>query len=246
MASSVSVPVLWNANNDFLAGTLMGVKSDAYVVGIVSKPSGLGIPGYPPPASVDTLLVKDKYLGDLYLNITLEQWRGAISNAQGAPLYVPLFDHTDSVGNVNSDETTLYSDIIQGNALAADGDKLEIVYGGSLVGRAVTNKVIRAYFGGSDEANLIFDCTSTIVNTANAAWDLKITLMRTSATSIKYTSVLIVQVGQGLTRNLSGEITGVDLTANNPLILTGQSSNTGAATDDIIAAIGTVAWVSNA
>jgi hypothetical protein len=85
MATRVSAPVLWNANNDFLNGSLVGVSVDAYVVGVVSKPSGLGIPGYAQPDSVDTLLVKDKALGDLYLLLSLAEWRTLIQPPQQSP-----------------------------------------------------------------------------------------------------------------------------------------------------------------
>lgn len=85
MATRVSAPVLWNANNDFLNESLMGVSVDAYVVGVVPKPSGVGIPGYAPPDSVDTLLVKDKALGDLYLSLTLDEWRLLIQPPQQSP-----------------------------------------------------------------------------------------------------------------------------------------------------------------
>lgn len=245
MANKVSVPVLWNANNDFLNSTLMGVSADAYVVGVVPKPSGIGIPGYAPPDAVDTLLVKDKSLGDLYLYLSLEEWRDAISGAQGASLYVTLFDHSENAGNVGTTETDLYSDTIQGNTLGADGDKLEIVYGGLFVASAAA-KIINVYFGGTDIGNLIFTCSSTLVVSTNNYWDLKITLMRVSESSIRFTGSLIVNRASGLISTYTGEITGLDLTSENLLKITAQETGVGSATNEIVATIGTVAWVSNA
>lgn len=112
MSTRVSVPVLWNAIGDFIGGTLVGVAVDAYVVGVVPKPSGPTIPGYAGPESVDTLLVKDVVMGDLYLDMTLDEWRSAIQPPQQTPnrnknltytvgTDVPVGDTIESTGLYN-------------------------------------------------------------------------------------------------------------------------------------------------
>lgn len=85
MSTRVSVPALWDATGNFLNGALVGVAADAYVVGIVPKPSALSVPGYAAADNVDTLLVKDVVMGDLYLDMTLDEWRSAIQPPQQSP-----------------------------------------------------------------------------------------------------------------------------------------------------------------
>ena len=67
------VPVWYDGNNQFLNGALIGVNSDANVVGVVQKPVGHSVPGYP-VATKDTLFIKDTILGGLYLNMTAAQF----------------------------------------------------------------------------------------------------------------------------------------------------------------------------
>lgn len=106
MATNISVPVLWDATGNFLNGALMGVSTEATVIGTVPKPSGIGIPGYAPPASVDTLQVKDPQLGDLYLDITLAEWRVRIQPPQQSPNVTKPLTYTIGVDEAASSAIT--------------------------------------------------------------------------------------------------------------------------------------------
>ena len=73
VAQQIMVPVWYDGNNQFLNGALIAVNSDASVVGIVQKPTGHFVPGYP-KTKMDTLYIRDTILGGLYLNMTRAQF----------------------------------------------------------------------------------------------------------------------------------------------------------------------------
>lgn len=80
MSLSVSAPVLWDGQGAFRDNSLTGVQADAIVVGIKQKPTSPA-----DPTLVDTLQVKDRRFGTLYLNMTLLQWLAAANVTQGSP-----------------------------------------------------------------------------------------------------------------------------------------------------------------
>lgn len=85
MSYPVPVPVWFDGNNKFMAGQTINIGSDALAVGIVQKPTGPVIPGYGPSALKDTLYVRDKTLGGLYLDMTLLQFLTAIGKTSQSP-----------------------------------------------------------------------------------------------------------------------------------------------------------------
>lgn len=85
MSSSVSAPVLWDGNGNFQDGALVGIQADAIVVGYVQKPAGPWPPPYPNPTQIQTLQVKDRRFGTLYLLWTMEQWQSAANITFASP-----------------------------------------------------------------------------------------------------------------------------------------------------------------
>jgi hypothetical protein len=81
----ISVPVLWDANNQWLNGELQAVDVEALIIGEVQKPIGPFVPPYQNPSTTTTLFVKDKTFGGLYLSVTLLQWEALIRAASGSP-----------------------------------------------------------------------------------------------------------------------------------------------------------------
>lgn len=85
MTYPVPVSVWFDGNNKFMNGQTINIQSDALAVGIVQKPTGHVIPGFGPQGLQNTLYVKDRILGGLYLNMTLQQFLTAIGKtAQSA------------------------------------------------------------------------------------------------------------------------------------------------------------------
>lgn len=88
-AITILAPVLFDGNDQFLGGQLLGVRSDAIVVGTVQKSVNIvpapTTPGVLPTHLVDTLFVKDTVLGGLYLSWTMAQWDAALGQTQTSP-----------------------------------------------------------------------------------------------------------------------------------------------------------------
>lgn len=89
MSVKISVPVLWDENNNFLNGELFGVDAEAQVIGVVQKPTGKTVPPYTSTDLVDTVYVKDKVLGGLYLQLTLAQWQYEVGLTQNIGITIP-------------------------------------------------------------------------------------------------------------------------------------------------------------
>lgn len=79
MSRTVSAPVLWDGNGNFQNNALVGVEANAIVVGPVMKPTSPGN-----ITQVQTLQVKDRRFGTLYLNWTLSQWQEAANSTSTA------------------------------------------------------------------------------------------------------------------------------------------------------------------
>ncbi len=150
-----------------------------------------------------------------------------------------LFDHYTSVGNVGTTETDLYSDTIVGGTLAADGDKIQFVYGGTYAG-ALANKTIKVYFAGVPLLN------TGGLNLETGSWQVTGTIIRSASDRCRYTIELhasdAVYVSAGSFGN-TNQTTPIDPTVSNILKVTGTSDG---ATDQVFATIGTVTWVSHA
>ncbi len=148
-----------------------------------------------------------------------------------------LFDHYASVGNVGTGEDDLYSDTIAAGKLASNGDKLAVEYGGVFVSSATATRELKAYFGGT----MIFD-TGALTLSLSSAWTMYVTIIRVSATVIRYMVSLSTE-GAGLSAYTAvGEVTGLTLSGTNILKITGESAGVGAATNDIVAMLGTVIY----
>ncbi len=81
MSATISVPVLWDANDQFIDSNLFPVNIAAIVIGEVLKPAGFNAQNYLAQPSVITLFVKDPLLGGLYLAMTNLEWQAAIRNS---------------------------------------------------------------------------------------------------------------------------------------------------------------------
>lgn len=146
-----------------------------------------------------------------------------------------LFDHYSSVANGTTVETTLYTDTIVGTTLAVNGDKLEIEYGGTFVSSATATRQIKIYFAGT----VIFD-TGALTLSLSSAWTAYVTIIRVSASVVRY-MISFTTEGAALAAYTNvGELTGLTLTNDNILKITGQAAGAGAASNDITAIMGYV------
>lgn len=147
------------------------------------------------------------------------------------------FDHFVNAGNTTTSETDLYSDTIPANGLGTDGDKLAVEYGGVYVSSGTATRQIRIYFGGS----VIFD-TGALTLSLSSAWTAYVSIIRVSATIIRYMISFTTEGAALAAYTAVGELTGLTLSNSNIIKITGQAAGVGAATNDIVAKLGTGSW----
>lgn len=147
-----------------------------------------------------------------------------------------LFDHYSDAGNSGTSETDLYSDNIPANTLSADGDKIVATYHVRLDQINVANEpalTTRVYFAGTE----IFEGVQTGPVSPETGLILDVLIIRESS------SVVRCSVGQRDIANIQQQytrITALTLSSAQILKITGQASGTNAATDQIVAKMGTV------
>lgn len=146
-----------------------------------------------------------------------------------------LFDHYADVGNVGTGEDTLYSDTLVANQLGINGQKIEAEYGGVFVSSATATREIKIYFGGT----VIFD-TGALTLSLSAAWTCYVSITRVSATVVRYMISLTTEGAALAAYTAVGELTGLTLSNSNILKVTGEAAGAGAATNDIVAKMGTI------
>jgi hypothetical protein len=149
-----------------------------------------------------------------------------------------LFDHYTTVGNSGTTETDLYSDTTAAGQLAANGDKFEAEYGGSFVSSGTATRQIKIYFGGT----AIFD-TGALTLSLSSAWTAYVTIIRVSATVIRYMISMTTEGAALAAYTAVGELTGLTLSSTNVLKVTGTAAGVGAASDDVLIKLGTVSYI---
>lgn len=148
-----------------------------------------------------------------------------------------LFSYTTDAGNSGTSETDLYSDSIPANTLSTNKDKIEARYGGEFVSSGTATRQVKCYFGGT----AIFDSGALSI-TLSADWDMEALIIRVSSSVVRY-SVKLNTTGAATTTYASvGELTGLTLGNANTLKITGTAAGAGAATNDIVAKLGTIEW----
>lgn len=151
--TKVNVPVLWDAAGNFKNGEVFSISVSSIINGVVAKPAGPTIPGYPIGNPIDTLFVKDPEVGGLYLNLTLQEytdlvgatsssgndtrsydWVGDVDVIAGDIIDDPRLDGI-TILSVNKGGPTIYDYIHAGSTLdltadggLAAGENLGIIY----------------------------------------------------------------------------------------------------------------------
>lgn len=144
-----------------------------------------------------------------------------------------IFDHYADAGNTTTAETDIYSDTIAASRLSVNGQKLQSEYGLTFVVSATATRQVRVYFGG----NLVFDTGALTISAPtlnNASLVVYLTIVRDSATTIRYNITANTNGASTATYANTGKVTGLTLSNSNVLKITGQSAGVGAATNDIV------------
>lgn len=148
-----------------------------------------------------------------------------------------LFDHYADVGNIGTGEDDLYSDTIAASQFSVNGQKLEGEYGGIFVSSATATREVKAYFGGT----LIFD-TGALSLSLSSAWTAYISVIRVSSSVVRCMVSFTTEGAALAAYTAYTEVTGLTLTNTQVLKLTGEAAGVGAATNDIVAKLGSVSW----
>lgn len=182
----------------------------------------------------------------LWVQAGISRFDGGISMPAGASsssvkVGGVLIDFITDAGNSGTTETDIYSYTTGASILGANGDKIDSIYGGIFVSSGTATRQMKVYFGGT----AIFDSGALSIS-GSAAWSLFVMIIRVSATVIRYSVALQTQ-GAALSAYCSaGELTGLTLSNTNILKITGTAAGVGAATNDIVAKLGTIQWKSAA
>lgn len=205
--------------------------------------AGGGLGGTYPNPTVDAMTKSDVGLGnvdntsDANKPVSTATQTALDLKANLTAIPKSLFAHYTNVGNTTTTETDLYSDTTAAGQLSANGQQLEVDYGGTFVSSGTATREIKLYFGGT----AIFD-TGALTLSLSAAWTLYAVIIRVSATVVRY-SVSFTTEGAALSAYTAvGELTGLTLSNTNIIKVTGQAAGVGAATNDIVAMLGTVEW----
>lgn len=140
-------------------------------------------------------------------------------------------------GNTTTTETDLHTYTTKANTLLLNGADLESEYGGIFVSSATATRQLRLYFGGT----VIFDSGALTISLA-ASWTVYATVMRVSATVVRYMISMATEGAALAAYTAVGELTGLTLSNTNVLKITGQAASTGAATNDIVLKQAKVSW----
>lgn len=151
----------------------------------------------------------------------------------------PLFRSVSSVGNGTTVETTLRSSTISANQISTGLSEIYGVYGGIFVGSVTATRELKLYFGAG---NVIFD-SSALAVTANSSWTLRFNIISRSSSIVRYIIELKSEGTPSAVYTSVGELTGLDLTGDMALILTGQAAGVGAADNDIVLMINEVNYI---
>lgn len=150
---------------------------------------------------------------------------------------VQLFVHFADAGNVTTGETDLYSDTLAAGQLSANGQRLEYEAGGVFVSSATATRQIKMYFGGT----VVFD-TGALTLSLSAAWSLYASIVRVSASVVRVV-VSFTTEGAALSAYTQyTEVTGLTLSNTQIAKITGTAAGVGAATNDLVAKLGSIEW----
>lgn len=147
-----------------------------------------------------------------------------------------IASHFADAGNSGTADTTLFSDSIPASTLGSNGYKLRAKYGLNTVAHATATRQIKVFFAGTS----ILDTTALATPTTADNVDIEVFIIRDSSTTIRYDCRASMAGGTATNFVSVGKLTGLTLSGANTLELHGQAGAAGAASNDIVATLGTV------
>lgn len=148
-----------------------------------------------------------------------------------------IIDFTADVGNSGSAETDLFTYTTKASTLSATGEKLTFTVTGSIIGSATASRTINLYFAGTNIGTV---AAATISTTGN--FRATVEVIRTGSTTARTSTSISVDNLTLSTPITETDLTGLTFTNTNIIKITGTSSGTGSATNDVVAKLGWVNW----
>lgn len=196
----------------------------------VNQPSG----DKKPPEDIEADLNYDQqYMEDFFSQVFDTSSAAAAQSSTVADFYA-------DVGNVGTGEDDLFTKTLPASTLSANGVKLFVEVGGIFVGSATATRQLKLFFGGT----AIFTSGALAISAA-ASWALRAMIIRVSVTTIRYAVTLETQNAPLAAYTTVGELGSLTLGTTQIVKVTGEAAGVGAATDDIVARLGSF-WTLNA
>lgn len=170
------------------------------------------------------------YLGECAFNFIRPKIGTSTSYAKAGG---KIFDITASVGNGTTVETDLATYTLPANGLANTGDMLRCVFTGQYAGHATADERLRVYFGGT----AVTDTTALGITSASD-WTITTDMMRVSSNTIRVRSTIAIGVIAFGTWTTYTTLGSLDFTTTKVVKITGQASDTGAASNQVVLTMG--------
>lgn len=132
-----------------------------------------------------------------------------------------------SVGGAEAD---IFTNTLDTSLFGINGQKVVAEYSGNFVSSGTESIQLLAKFAGTT----IWDSAGVAPSAGTTSWRVQVTLIRVSATVVRYSVALNTTGASGYNYCSVGEVTGLTLTNTNILKLTGTSSGVGSGAGDII------------
>lgn len=162
--------------------------------------------------------------------LQLQTSAGGLLGNVGGTIFTDFADGASTHTDGTFDD--LYTHTTVANTFANNGDTLRGRVGLTLVGSATATRQIKLVFAG----NTIFD-TTALVSATGSNVVIDYTLVRVSATVVRYGVTIFSPGLASVVPPAVGELTSLTLTGTNILKVTGAAASTGAASSDITAKV---------
>jgi hypothetical protein len=156
---------------------------------------------------------------------------------------VVVLDHIADANNTGTSETILYSDGLSAGRLTTNKDKVFAKYGGSFSGGVSETQQLRVYFGpnGSNADTLIFDSGALSIGATpigGSSWAMDIIGIRESSSIVRFTCTVLS--GSFFYDTVYTKVTGLTLSNNQFVTLTGTAGGAFGGSNQITASMGTI------
>lgn len=147
-----------------------------------------------------------------------------------------IADFVADINNSGTSETDLLTYTTKASTLAATGEKVMFEATGTFNDVTATSQ-LQFYFGGTNIGN-----TGALTVSATGAWAVKITVIRTGASTARSTVNLSTPGASTAVYTTETDLTGLTFTNTNIIKITGTAGGAGGGSSDITAKMGTIFW----